>query len=268
MGMAVWGLACAGPGALSGPIEKTPTGLRVSPEAVCARAAPWTTAALPPTWTGRSLAAAPIARGQPACHAILNPERGFFAFRDLLAPADLEGLRNEGITLIYGRALLADYRTRALDDQLLERVRAGFAAVRRAGLKVLPRFYYAADEKAPDVRPARALEHIAALAPVLRENADVIAALHAGFIGAWGEWHPENRATLAERKQIVSALLEALPADRAVLVRRPFYKQALFDPMGDAAAFARLGHLNDCFLASGDDQGTYRTPGERSFAIT
>jgi hypothetical protein len=212
-------------------------------------------------------------RGGETCQAFANPERGFFAFRDLLRMIDLDELREDGVTVVYGKALLADYRDRALDAAALERVRAGFAAVRRAGLKVLPRFYYAADDKAPDAPPARALEHITTLAPLLRENADVIAAMHAGFVGAWGEWHPEERATLAERKAILEALLGALPASRMVLVRRPYYKQANFGgPVTAALAFgdsplARLGHLNDCFLASADDMGTYRSKDENEYVI-
>jgi hypothetical protein len=232
--------------------------------------APWS-APLSSAWRERRVSPPRLSHGdveaRAACGNLPNPERGFFAFRDLLAPVDLDALRNEGVTLIYGQALLAAYRDRPLDQVILDRVRAGFAAARHAGLKVLPRFYYAADDKAPDARPARALEHIAVLAPLLRENADVIAALHAGFIGAWGEWHPEGRASLSERKQIVTALLNALPNDRAVLVRRPFYKQALFDPQNDSASLARIGHLNDCFLASADDRGTYRTPDERTYAV-
>ncbi|HEY0706304.1 MAG TPA: DUF4832 domain-containing protein [Polyangia bacterium] len=260
--------SCAGPGTLSGGATPLPA---PPPTEICSASPPWAAETSPPAPNERRFAPLRFARGEdpartPACQDMRNPERGFFAFRDLLAPADLEELREEGVTLIYGQALLAAYRNRPLDEPLLEKVRAGFAAARRAGLKVLPRFYYAADDKAADARPTRALEHIATLAPVLRENADVIAALHAGFVGAWGEWHPEERADLPARKRIVEALLAALPSDRAVLLRRPFYKQALFDPSTEGAALARLGHLNDCFLASADDQGTYRAPAERSYA--
>jgi hypothetical protein len=203
-----------------------------------------------------------------------NPERGFFVFRDLRASAlDVGGLRDGGISLVYGKVLLADYRERPLDARLLARLRAAFTAIRQAGLKVLPRFYYAADEQAPDARPARALEHIATLAPLLRDNADVIAALHAGFLGAWGEWHPEGRASDDDRRRILQALLEALPASRMILVRRPHFKRAAFGgPVTPALAFtssplARLGQLDDCFLASDDDRGTFRTPDELRYAI-
>jgi hypothetical protein len=209
----------------------------------------------------------------PECSNIANPERGFFAFRDLLNMTDLGDLRASGVSLVYGQALLDRYRDRALDFQIDDKVRAGFQAVRAAGLKVLPRFYYAADDKAPDARPSRAIEHIKALTPALRDNADVIAVMHAGFVGAWGEWHPENRASMAERKGILEALLEALPDTRMIVVRRPFYKQMAFGgPMTAELArsrspLARIGHLNDCFLASPNDQGTYRAVGEEDYAL-
>ena len=212
--------------------------------------------------------------GDPACRDVVNPERGFFAFRNLLAMDDVAELRASGVSLVYGQALLDGYRDRAIDARLEDKARTGFQVVRAAGLKVLPRFYYAADDKAPDARPARALEHIKALGPLLRDNADVIAAMHAGFLGAWGEWHPEERATLAERKRILEALLEELPPSRSIVVRRPFYKQMSFGgPVTSAlahshAALARVGHLNDCFLASPNDQGTYRAVGEEDYSLS
>lgn len=248
-----------------GPTPATP--------APAAQVCPWPAAVAPHGLDRRSYDARLFARGAApdgTC-AIANPERGFFAFRDLLAMTELDGLHAEGITLVYGRVLLAPYRNRGLDAALLGKLEAGFAAVRRAGLKVLPRFYYAADDKAPDAPPARALEHITALAPTLRANADVIAALHAGFVGAWGEWHPEERASSVDRRAILTALLEALPATRAVMVRRPFYKKLAFggplSALAQGTPLARLGHLNDCFLASDNDMGTYRTTEELGYAL-
>jgi hypothetical protein len=238
---------------------------------------PGTSSQVPGTLIRRSYRPPLFGRGEDAsgeldCGRPGNPERGFFAFRDLLGRLELGGLRDSGVSIIYGRVLLADYRERPLDGRLLNRLRAAFGAVRQAGLKVLPRFYYAADQNAPDARNGRALEHIAALAPVLRDNADVIAALHAGFLGAWGEWHPEERASAADRRRILEALLAALPPTRMVLVRRPLWKQLAFGgPVTPALAFsgaplARVGHLNDCFLATADDRGTFRAPDEEDYA--
>jgi len=215
----------------------------------------------------------PSSDGQ--CTDVLNPERGLFQFRDLRSPGNLGALRDEGYTLIYGKALIDDYRDRDIDAALLEELTAAFSAVRSAGLKVLPRFYYADDGDSPDAPLSQVLAHIEQLTAVLRENADVIAVLHAGFVGAWGEWHASTNdlTAPAARKQIFDALLAALPADRMVLSRRPSFKEAAYGgPLSAATAFdgsslSRVGHLNDCFLASDNDVGTYQIEGERDYAI-
>jgi hypothetical protein len=208
------------------------------------------------------------------CTGVLNPERGFFRFRDLRDLGDVSELRDDGYSLIYGRVLLDDYRERDLDTDLLETLAESFASARAAGLKVLPRFYYADDGTSPDAPLERVLGHIAQLTPLLEGSTPVIAALHAGFVGAWGEWHSStNDLTAPEtRRSIFDALLAALPPSRMVLARRPSHKlDAYGGPLDEASAFqgdalGRIGHLNDCFLASDDDLGTYQEPGEKAYA--
>jgi hypothetical protein len=158
---------------------------------------------------------------------------------------------------------------------LTDKLTASFASIRTAGLKVLPRFYYADDGTSPDAPLDRVLKHIAQLTPLWRANADVIAVLHPGFVGAWGEWHSStnNLTDPAARLQIFDAILQALPPDRMTMSRRPsFKKDAYGGPLTAATAFSgtplsRVGHLNDCFLASADDTGTYQVPGEEQFAV-
>ena len=72
-------------------------------------------------------------------------------------------------------------------------------------------------------------------------------------------------------REIVDKLLEVVPGTRAVAIRYPLAKAALLEgeveaaltePLADATAYqntprARLGAVNDCFLASVDDFGTY-----------
>jgi hypothetical protein len=119
------------------------------------------------------------------------------------------------------------------------------------------------------------LAHIEQLTPLWREHADVIAVLHAGFVGAWGEWHASTNGLTepAARKSIFDALLAALPADRMTLSRRPSFKQVAYggpltaDTMFSGTPLSRVGHLNDCFLASANDVGTYQVSGERDYAI-
>jgi hypothetical protein len=214
----------------------------------------------------------------PECIAILNPERGFRSTANLRAAHDFSGERDEGRSTVYGGILLDDYLDKDLDQELLDALSAHFAAARSAGVKLLPRFYYQADLSpgSSDASLERALGHIQGLETLLTDNADVIAALHAGFVGAWGEWHGSTTSLHEEapREQILAALLAALPESRMVLVRRPSFKSMAYagGPLTEQSAFdgsdlARIGHLNDCFLASADDLGTYQEPGEKDYAV-
>ena len=72
-------------------------------------------------------------------------------------------------------------------------------------------------------------------------------------------------------KEIVEKLLEVVPASRPIGIRYPLAKAALLEgkvtadltePLNETTAYqntmrARLGAMNDCFLASVDDSGTY-----------
>jgi hypothetical protein len=140
---------------------------------------------------------------------------------------------------------------------------------------VVPRFHYSDDIAEPDAKLDRILAHIEQLQPLLQEHADVILTLHAGFIGAYGEWHSSQNGLdmPGPRKQILDALLAALPASRTIGVRRPSFKQDAYggpltaDTAYDGSALARITHINDCFLASDDDEGTYQEPGEKDYMI-
>ena len=199
---------------------------------------------------------------------LLNPERGYFRTIDLVEGGDARRVRTSGHSLAQAIVRLDDYRDRPLDGALLSALRAGLAEVRAAGIKVVLRFAYndSFDEDAPR---ARILEHIDQLAPILADNADVIATMQAGFIGAWGEWHGSTNGldNDEDRGVILRALLDALPPSRAVQVRTPMFKEAIFPggPLDEAEAWsqadrARIGHHNDCFLADASDYGTYDSP--------
>lgn len=214
--------------------------------------------------------------GSESC-AWVNPERGFFQPTSLrnLGAGTLEAAAAAGLSLIYGQVLLPEYTDQPIDDALLADVDAGFALAREHGFKVVPRFHYSNDMDEPDADLERVLGHIDQIAPLLAAHADVILTLQAGFIGAWGEWHSSQNGLDAPepRKQILDALLAALPAIRTVSVRRPSFKQEAYagpltlDTAHDGGALARVGHINDCFLASDSDFGTYDTPAEKDYGV-
>lgn len=176
-----------------------------------------------------------------------------------------------------------------LDKAWLDLVRRDFATIRAAGVKAIVRFAYAQPKDDWPYQPpygdapkSRVLAHIAQLTPVLGANADVIETVQAGFIGLWGEGYytdyfaadPTDPGTLtdqdwANRREVFLALLSALPKNRTIDLRTMLMKQkttgrptgvegALTDDEGfSGSVAARIGHHNDCFLASPDDFGTF-----------
>lgn len=200
---------------------------------------------------------------------IPNPERGFYSYITLIEDRDHSGVLERGHRLVYSNIRLDEFRDAPISQDFLNEVVEGFEALRTAGLKAVIRFAYNAGpypDSEPDASKARILEHIAQLEPILRAQADVLALVQAGFIGAWGEWHTSTNGLLddpQDRRDILEALLNALPADRATQVRRPTFKQEMYGgPLTEAQAYtgsyaARTGHHNDCFLSSNTDSGTY-----------
>ncbi len=210
---------------------------------------------------------------QPSSADFLNPERGFFQFTDLTNPWSYGSIRSDGQTLVYGRILANNFRTGPFSQSFLNQIQAGFDAARTNGIKVKPRVAYNDGNPDPaDAPKSVILNHIQQLKPLWEANKDVIYHMDAGFIGMWGEWHNSSNDldNNADRTEILTAILDALPEDRMVGIRTPHFKREIFNgsPTDDtlkitaANAFdgsdlSRVGHLNDCFLASSTDFGTY-----------
>lgn len=172
--------------------------------------------------------------------------------------------------------VISEFREAPLSAAMLARLAGDFAAIRDAGMKVIPRFAYNFGPIGePDARVEIILSHLDQLEPVLRTNEDVIAFVEAGFIGTWGEWHhstnglfdavPGAQERLNEKsRRIVEKLLEVLPPGRMIALRYPRHKMAMFgpEPVSADEVFtetpkARVGAHNDCFLASTNNWGTY-----------
>lgn len=205
----------------------------------------------------------------PTDEEFLNPERGFYDIVDLVGAEDMSFVRASGMTLAYGAVHLDAFREDPIDQETLDAVDAGFAAARAAGIKIILRFVYndgPYPNPEPDASKEQILEHLEQLAPLLEANADVIAVMQAGLVGAWGEWHSSTNGldNPTDRTDIINAIATALPASRMVQIRTPMFKEEAFGgPLQsgfDGSAAARVGHHNDCFLASDSDLGTYEDP--------
>ncbi len=227
-----------------------------------------------------------------------NPERGFMQFTETSStnytPLDATGLAfwrtlNQPFgadytiysTLGYRGFYLESFTNGPISNAYLSAMQQDFDVAREAGVKFVVRFAYTHKDTPPfgDAPKNIVLQHIAQLKPILQANADVVAVLQMGFIGAWGEGYYTDHfgfGSLTEqnwedRVEVLNALLDAMPPERSVQVRVPQTKQkAVYGvfalpnsaPLTITEAWentpkARIGFANDCFLSSFDDQGTY-----------
>jgi hypothetical protein len=209
-----------------------------------------------------------------------NPERGFYHAMSNLDYNTLRSFREEGITLIYWDFKLDDFKDKEIAPWYLRKMEADFATMRRAGVKAVIRFSYTEKSTPPygDAPINIVLMHIRQVKPVLMANSDVILVVQAGFIGAWGEWYYTdyyatspghiNEEQWGWRRAIVDSLLGAVSENRMVQLRTPNYKKHVLQmdeyiPVNEEEAFngsaiSRIGHHNDCFVASNSDYGTYQ----------
>lgn len=236
----------------------------------------------PPSLAAPLAAADTTVTYTPTAENVANPERGLYHHtgdcdKQVFDVAVLRDYRTrQGISLVMCVFYLAEFRNSPISQTALAHLGRQFETARAAGVKVILRFAYTTSTDGADAPKDRVLAHLDQLAPALRANSDVIYLMQAGFIGAWGEWYYTQNfgnagvisaTDWANRKAVTDKILSVLPATRMVQLRTPKFKRTMYtaNPLspGDAyngTAVARLGHHNDCFLASPDDYGTYENP--------
>jgi hypothetical protein len=208
-----------------------------------------------------------------------NPERGFYHHTsncnetDFVASTLSAYRTNEKITQVMCIFYLSEFKNSPISQAQLDRFQRQANTVRAAGLKMIVRFAYTASESGDDAPLSRVTAHLDQLAPYLSANSDVISVVQTGLVGAWGEWYYTqnfgNTGSVSQtdwnnRKAVVDKLLSVLPSSRMVQLRTPQFKRTMYGTSAISAAQAyngsanaRIGHHNDCFLASPDDFGTY-----------
>lgn len=216
-----------------------------------------------------------------------NPERGsysgrYFSFVDgklpeLFSVEDLAKPRDNGCSLIHLSVYLCDFLEKPISNEALSLIDKQFENLRQSGCKAILRFAYLwSDQPQNKTNPTLdlILTHIEQLKPLLQKNEDVIYLLQAGFLGAYGEWHSiAHNIDNEGKKQIVLALLDALPVGRQIATRTPSQKRNILgtgirDTINiktafDGSANSRIGGHNDCFLATSNDGGTFGSAHDR-----
>jgi hypothetical protein len=250
-----------------------------------------------------------------------NPDRGFYHYSEtrassysILSESLLKGYRTPKrasgatydvvSTLVFRYYVLDQFRDAPISETFLNNVRTDFANVKKAGVKMIPRFTYTTNANGGDcdegficppygdASKAVVLNHIQQLKPIFEEYASLITCVQMGFIGTWGENYytdffgdasSNGQGKLLDenwndRIEVLQALLDAIPDEVMVQVRYPQLKQRIVygitAPVSSAALTAeeafsgtdksRIGFHNDCLLASSDDFGTYEDYGNSS----
>lgn len=226
-----------------------------------------------------------------------NPERGLYVphikyFRGGQLPSAssssaLRNMRGAGKTFSYSEFYMMDYVYKDFSPEVLQLIRTHLAAHREAGVKTIVRFAYSdgynESDHPWDAPTDQTLRHVAQLKPIFHEFEDVIYVVQYGFVGSWGEGYytdyygmnPKTDEDYQSRRELMMALLDAVPPGRQVAVRYPLYKRGILgielkDSITVETAFgpsavARVAAFNDCFVSSENDVGTYQVPGDKDF---
>ena len=232
-----------------------------------------------------------------------NPERGFapcidppwpatpitwgfqecegYSYTAWTAPLNFDTLvkwRTKGYSVFMIRYHIAEFRNSELSAAFLSRLNNDFELVRKAGLKMIPRFTYNWPMGGPDAPLEIILKHIDQLKPVFKHNVDVINSIDFGFIGCWGENHHSCNGLVdgmwepnAKTWKILESLFSAVPIERMISVRYPFWKFRYFGvdksdtptvPVGESEAYSgtiksRWAHIDDCLACGEWNVGTW-----------
>jgi hypothetical protein len=212
-----------------------------------------------------------------------NPERGFYTWSgaDMLTSFEPNSVRASfaaGYRLVHVPVVLGNYRNSDLPAAALDTMSQNFASLRAAGMKSTLLFSYDLTAGGRDASALQIKRHVEQLQPVLAANADVIAFMRAGFVGAWGEWHSSQAGNSCGYNSPTDVSCEQADANRlivrdALLANVPSTTQLGFRFPRDlrkwypnAAQQKRAGIHNDCFLAGPTDTGTFEDPGDRDYA--
>jgi hypothetical protein len=115
--------------------------------------------------------------------------------------------------------------------------------------------------------------HLRDMKSLWAANKDVIYAFQAGLLGMWGEWGRDGNGSLYGHESypdalqaIMSAFFAAMPTDRKITFRHPYYKSWSIDQSQHPDWYARAGFDNDFFtlgthpLAPGNDYPSSSDP--------
>lgn len=207
-------------------------------------------------------------KGVPAekTSGIYNPSRGFRLETAVDVVCDtinpIEELVNlsskyasDSVSLTQCYFYLTELCGKNLEKKHFDVMQKYFDEMRSLGKKAVLRFAYERDFiRRQPVGPElpHILLHLEQLKPFFEKNKDLILAVQAGLIGAWGEWHSsvhglENSDSV--KTVILEKLLSVVPEELDVQVRLPEFKNLL---KGKEKLYNRLSFHDDFIVIKPD----------------
>lgn len=206
---------------------------------------------------------------QEEVSAFTNPERGWYKSYETNDLYGFAQLKNNGITVVLLEADIGDYKDGPIGEEKLNEIRTAFQKARDYNLTVVFRagYDFTGKENCEPEDINIVLNHISQLGAIFSENEDILYSVQAGFIGPWGEWHSSiygSPISDSVQQQVVDALLDVLPDNVTIQLRRPMYIRGIAgeEPASEidwenGSKVARIGYHNDAFLSTYNDYGTY-----------
>lgn len=131
----------------------------------------------------------------------------------------------------YTYIYLTEYRGRDLPQNALDALDALFEYARKKQFTMFLTFAYcgSTNELNTCANQETMLLHIDNVAPIIKKNKDVIHAIKAGFIGAYGEMASVYQTPEVDYKTVITAIVEKLckPNNLFFIIRSPKYKNLI-----------------------------------------
>ena len=206
-----------------------------------------------------------------------NPDRGWYyqigGSHGTTGPGSIFSQRNISLYRLYFS--LKNFKDKPIDELTLKRFENTLIEAKNLKIKMIPQFYYhwghPEDPKTKRsnpgeikngkwISPSKELifKHVEQLTEIINRNKDGISYIHAGFLGAWGEWHRDQYGSKKIRnkfrQQLIDKLLTELDNDIFIALRYPVDHKSMKDHIG----YKRLGLHHDCPNYKADTYPRYK----------
>ena len=206
-----------------------------------------------------------------------DPGRGYYSILRYM-PGDDPDVAVDGAYLDVDDALvlveinLCRFAEGDIPEEGVENVRRFFERLRGTGKQLIVRFLYDWDGNNLVSEP-RSIEtvllHISRIAPLIKENSDIIYTVQGLLIGRWGEMHGSRFSRSDCLKRLYAAFKEAVGDGVNISLRTPGQWRAVTGYLADSRSGYSFevgndlpGLFNDGIMGSVSDLGTYRESAE------